>query len=107
MQRPTIRNIIHDAIDELRALLVIREAFPNGITTVCYIRHALNTAAEKRCPIASSIHKRLLGDEDYGFKLIPLASPFLLRFQKHKLMFVRSCVLGSPYFAARSRNVAT
>jgi hypothetical protein len=72
LQRPLIRTIIQDAIEELRGLLVIREAFPNGILTISYIRHALNTAAEKRGPSASSIHTRLLEDEDYGFKLVPL-----------------------------------
>jgi hypothetical protein len=80
LQRPLIRTIIQDGIEELRALLIIREAFPNGITTVSYIRHALITAAENRGHTASSIHMRLIQDEDYGHKLTPLvSSPFTLR----------------------------
>ncbi|KAI9432658.1 hypothetical protein H4582DRAFT_2061496 [Lactarius indigo] len=74
-QRPLIRDIVRSAIEDLRASLIFNDAFPDGILATPFIRHSLNTAAEKVAktkPSTSSVQKRLLDDNDYVLKIIPV-----------------------------------
>lgn len=74
IQRPLLRLVIHDAIDELRACLIFNDAFPHGILAMSFARHSLNVAAEKHCPAALSISRRLIHDDDYAVKISPVVS---------------------------------
>ncbi|KAI9449449.1 hypothetical protein BJY52DRAFT_1192572 [Lactarius psammicola] len=71
LQRPLLRAVIQDGIEHLRASLVFNNAFPDSIIAISFIRFSLNTAAENNSA-ASSIHTRLLEDEDYVLKIIPV-----------------------------------
>lgn len=74
LQRPLIRTIIQDGIEELRAMLIFNSAFPDGILAMSFMRHTLNVAAEKHCPMALSVRRRLIHDEDYTLKISPVVS---------------------------------
>ena len=78
LQSTLLQVVTQDAIKHLRASLVFLNAFPNAILTNTFIRDSLIIAAKKRCPEASSIHRRLLHDGDYISKISPLVSfPFV------------------------------
>lgn len=72
LQRPLIRTVIQDAIEDLRASLTFNNAFPDSIVAISFIQHSLNSAAEKHCPAASSILRRLSHDERYVSKITPV-----------------------------------
>jgi hypothetical protein len=73
-QRPLIRTVIQDAIDFVRASMMFDHAFPDGMRTFYVIRDALVAAAASHRPQSSSIHNRLLLDEHYVDRIIPLVS---------------------------------
>ena len=70
IQRPLIRTVIQDTIEVLRATLTFDNAFPDGPQTIAFVRQSLITAAEK--PTAMSVHQRLLQDDDYMSKIVPV-----------------------------------
>ena len=72
-QRPLLRVVIQDAIEHVRAELLCQNAFPDPALTLETIRTCLRTAAS-RYPGAASIHRRLMGDEEYMMKITPLVS---------------------------------
>ncbi|KAI9436554.1 hypothetical protein H4582DRAFT_2058497 [Lactarius indigo] len=74
-QRPLICDIVQSAIEDLQASLIFNDAFLDGILATSFIRHSLNTAAEKVAktkPSTSSVQKRLLDDNNYVLKIIPV-----------------------------------
>lgn len=74
IQRPLVRVIIQDAIENLRASLLFINAFPGPACAVTFIRDALITAASQNGPAAIPVHMRLLQDEDYMAKIVSLVS---------------------------------
>jgi hypothetical protein len=78
-QRPIIRTIIQDAIDNLRASLLVRNAFPDAIIAFSFTKDALRLAAE-RCdkPGATSVQARLQDDDEYVAKLVTLVGTMIL-----------------------------
>jgi hypothetical protein len=106
LQRPLIRTIVQDAIEELRATLVFNNAFPDGILAMSFIRHTLNVAAGKHCPAALSVCRQLIHDEDYALKLVPVVSS-PSRVEDHKTDSYSSFVLRFLFSAARSKTSAT
>ncbi|KAI9442878.1 hypothetical protein BJY52DRAFT_1229059 [Lactarius psammicola] len=65
-------TVIQDAIEILQASLMFDNVFPDSIHTLTFVRRSLLTSAQKRCPTALSIHTRLVQDEDYISKIIPV-----------------------------------
>jgi hypothetical protein len=76
-QRPLIRVIIQDAMELVRADMLFNQAFPDPAVALVAIRTSLITAASSY-PNAVSIHRRLLCDEWYIEKIIPLVSSLMI-----------------------------
>ncbi|KAF8267786.1 hypothetical protein EI94DRAFT_1801196 [Lactarius quietus] len=72
-QWPIIRSIVQDAIDNLRASLLVRNAFPDAIVAFAFTKDALRKAAEQ-CdkPGTTTVQARLQDDEEYMAKLVSL-----------------------------------
>ncbi|KAF8257247.1 hypothetical protein EI94DRAFT_1709340 [Lactarius quietus] len=72
-QRPIIRTIVQDAIDNLRASLLIRNAFPDPVVAWAFTKDALHLAAEWcEKPGATTVQARLQDDDEYMAKLVSL-----------------------------------
>ncbi|KAH9161634.1 hypothetical protein EDB89DRAFT_2080488 [Lactarius sanguifluus] len=74
-QHEVIRKVVKQSIEDLRASLIFNDAFPDGILATCFIRHSLNIGAKKvskKNSAASSVQERLVDDDDYAFKIIPV-----------------------------------
>ncbi|KAH8994406.1 hypothetical protein EDB86DRAFT_3078268 [Lactarius hatsudake] len=74
-QHEVIREVVKQSIEDLRASLIFNDAFPDGILATCFIRHSLNIGTgkvSKKNPAASSVQERLVDDDDYAFKIIPV-----------------------------------
>ncbi len=54
--------------------MLFKDAFPDFTRVFTFIRDALITAAYAHCPAASNLHKRLVQDEEYVTKIVPLVS---------------------------------
>lgn len=78
-QRPLLRAVIQEAIENLRCSLLFDHGFPNANDIPSLIRVSLITAAETHSPKASQIHVRLLNDRDYLEKMIRLVSSIMIR----------------------------
>jgi len=74
MQRPLVRVVIQDSFDILRAELQFTDAFPNATLAAQFVRNALLRSALNHMPGAGRIYQRLLHDEDYVWRIIPLVS---------------------------------
>jgi hypothetical protein len=74
MQRPLVRVVIQDSFDILRISLLFTNAFPEGSVAVQFVKEALLTSALNHRPGAARIYQRLLHDEEYLSKIIPLVS---------------------------------
>ncbi|KAI9456292.1 hypothetical protein BJY52DRAFT_1188006 [Lactarius psammicola] len=85
-----------DAIEILRASLMFDNAFPDSIHTLAFVRRSLLTSARKRCPTALSIHTRLVQDEDYISKIIPVLHARISLFRSEVKELCTSLV--SPIF---------
>ncbi|KAI9449054.1 hypothetical protein BJY52DRAFT_1192902 [Lactarius psammicola] len=96
IQRPLMRSVIQDAIEILRASLMFDNAFPDSIHTLAFVRRSLLTSARKRCPTALSIHTRLVQDEDYISKIIPVLRARISLFRSEVKELCTSLV--SPIF---------
>jgi len=73
-QRPIVRMVIQEAIDNLRASLLFVDAFPPTSCALKFIQDALITAAESQSPAAADVLKRLQEDEEYMAAMVPLVS---------------------------------
>jgi len=74
-QRPLMRSVIHDAFERVRVQLLFNNAFPDAAFILSMTKDALVTAAESR-ERSSSIHQRLLNDEEYLTSMIRLVSHY-------------------------------
>jgi hypothetical protein len=75
-QRPIVRVVIQDAIDNLRAAMLFTNAFPDVCVALGLIKDCLLTAANRLKPGAKDILERLEQDQDYMLKITPLVSFF-------------------------------
>lgn len=72
IQRPLVRSIIQDAIENLWAALLFNNAFPDVCLALSLIKDCLFTAADLHKPAATDILERLKRDGDYLLKITPL-----------------------------------
>ncbi|KAI9429385.1 hypothetical protein H4582DRAFT_2089337 [Lactarius indigo] len=71
-QCPLVRAVIQEAIENVRAAMMFNDAFPNLARAFTFIRDALITAAYSYGPVASMLHKRLMEDDEYLVRIVPL-----------------------------------
>ena len=71
-QLPLVRDIIHDAIENIQALILFTDAFPDAALSIVFVKDALISAAKSHFPGGRDIHTRLMHDVDYITKLFPL-----------------------------------
>ncbi|KAI9431931.1 hypothetical protein H4582DRAFT_2084387 [Lactarius indigo] len=71
-QRPLIRAVIQEAIENVRAAMLFNDAFPNLNRAFTFIRDALISATYSYGPVASMLYKRLMEDDEYLARIIPL-----------------------------------
>ncbi|KAN0141246.1 hypothetical protein V8E53_001002 [Lactarius tabidus] len=71
-QRPIVRAVIQEAIENLRAGLLFSNAFPDVCNALTLIKDCLLTAALRLKPGATEMLKRLTHDQDYLLKITPL-----------------------------------
>ncbi|KAH9038023.1 hypothetical protein EDB83DRAFT_2524601 [Lactarius deliciosus] len=69
---PPVRNVVQEAIENLRASLLFNNAFPTAPIAFAFTKESLITAAEKFKPGATHIQCRLQQDEEYLGKIGPL-----------------------------------
>ncbi|KAH9997086.1 hypothetical protein BJV77DRAFT_960342 [Russula vinacea] len=69
LQCPLIRLIIQDAIENVRALILFTDAFPDATLSMTFTKDALISAAKAHLPASYDIHARLMGDDDYVTKI--------------------------------------
>ena len=79
-QKPLIRVIVQDAIEELRALMLFSHAFPNATIAIGFVWESLLTVADKYRPAASAIHVRLGTDDRYMSMMVRMVRCPLLFF---------------------------
>ncbi|KAI9441278.1 hypothetical protein H4582DRAFT_2073483 [Lactarius indigo] len=97
-QSQLIRDVIQSAIEDVQFSLLFVNAFPHGILIISFVRQALNIAAQKNCPAALSIQKRLLDDGDYMLKFIPVVRARIPLFRSEVKDCCNTIILGE--FAA-------
>ncbi|KAN0128211.1 hypothetical protein V8E53_013977 [Lactarius tabidus] len=65
-QTSLVRSIVHDAIENMRAMLMFNHAFPDSALSSTFAKDSLLTAAEKQAekgkPGAAAVHSRLQHD---------------------------------------------
>ncbi|KAN0141184.1 hypothetical protein V8E53_000940 [Lactarius tabidus] len=71
-QRPIVRAVIQEAIENLRAALLFTNAFPDVCSALTLIKDCLFTAALCLKPGASEVLHRLTNDQDYLLRITPL-----------------------------------
>lgn len=69
LQRPLVRAIIQDSIENLRALVLFNNAFPDSVLSFNLAKGALIIAAENRKADGALVLHRLQDDADYLAKL--------------------------------------
>ncbi|KAF8258873.1 hypothetical protein EI94DRAFT_1707602 [Lactarius quietus] len=74
-QRPIIRTVIQEAIDNLRAALLFNTAFPDVCFALDMIKDCLLNAANHLKPGATEILNQLENDQHYLMKITPLPIP--------------------------------
>ena len=74
IQRPLVRTVIQDAIENLCAALLFTNAFPGVCVALTLIKDCLFTAADNHKPGAKSILERLTRDQEYLSTVTPLVS---------------------------------
>ncbi|KAH9033901.1 hypothetical protein EDB85DRAFT_2144685 [Lactarius pseudohatsudake] len=72
-QRPLIRAIVQDAIENLRASMLFHNAFPDVTIAFAFTRDALITATEKHGHGGGIVQRRLQVDGEYLTKLVSLS----------------------------------
>ncbi|KAH9989241.1 hypothetical protein BJV77DRAFT_963983 [Russula vinacea] len=70
-QRPLIRVVIQDAMENVRADLLFKNAYPDPAVALVTIKESLLASASRHLG-ASSIRRRLVFDEQYMTGMIPL-----------------------------------
>jgi hypothetical protein len=104
-QRPLVRGIVQDAIENLRALLLFNNAFPDTVFASTLAKGALTLAAENRdVDGAVFVQHRLQDDEEYLAKLSSLVRYIIS--EMTSLMFVDSHVDVYAVSVAKSRSTA-
>jgi hypothetical protein len=73
-QRPIVRAVIQEAIENLRAALLFANAFPDVCSALTLIKDCLFTAALHLKPGATEMLDRLTRDQEYLLKITPLVS---------------------------------
>ena len=73
-QRPIVRAVIQEAIDNLRAAFMFTNAFPDVCSALTLIKDCLFTAALHLKPGAAEVLDRLTRDNEYLLKITPLVS---------------------------------
>jgi hypothetical protein len=75
-QMSLVRSVVHDAIENMWALLMFNHAFPDSVLSSTFAKESLITAAEKQAkkhkPSAAAVHSRLQHDTDYLAMIIQL-----------------------------------
>jgi len=69
-----VRFVLQDAIENVHAYLVFRNAFPDGCAALTATRAALDNAALVRSPGAADIYNRLRSDEEYLLNMSVIVS---------------------------------
>ena len=75
MNQPTIvRLVLQDAIENVHAFLLFRNAYPSPGLVVTSAKGALVNAAKARFPGAAHVHNRLVSDEEYFLNMSVIVS---------------------------------
>ena len=77
-QSPPVRLVIQDAMEIVRADLMFRCAYPEATYTIVTIRASLIEAASRH-PNTAGVRRRLMFEEDYLTKMIPLVSYLIIK----------------------------
>ncbi|KAH9049440.1 hypothetical protein EDB84DRAFT_1556283 [Lactarius hengduanensis] len=93
-QSDLIRDVIQSAIEDVQFSLLFIDAFPHGILIISFVRQALNIAAQKNCPAALSIQRRLLDDGDYMLRFVPVVRARIPLFRSEVKDRCNTIVLG-------------
>ena len=103
-QRPLIRVIIAESIENVHACLQFENVFPDFTLAITFVKRSLIAAAKAHQPGADLIRQRITHDKDYFLKIMPL-----VRFSRSpttSLILLHSHGPESASFGARSRNAA-
>ena len=73
-QRPIVRAVIQEAIEQLRAALLFANAFLDVCSSLTLIKDCLLNAALNLKPGATEVLDRLTRDQEYLLKITPLVS---------------------------------
>jgi hypothetical protein len=76
-QRPIVRTVIQEGIENLQAALLFTNAFPDVCVALTLIKDSLLNAADHygHMPGAMDILKQLIHNKDYLLKITPLVRP--------------------------------
>jgi hypothetical protein len=77
-QQPLVRTVVQDSIENLRALLLFNDAFPDPVAAFRLAKGALTIAAENREADGVLVLHRLQDDDEYVAKLITLVRQLIL-----------------------------
>ena len=72
IQRPLVRLVIRDAFENLRATILLEDAFPNAGVSLTFIRESLIAGAKAHLPGSADILQRIKRDMAYQAKIVPL-----------------------------------
>ncbi|KAH9028796.1 hypothetical protein EDB84DRAFT_1562985 [Lactarius hengduanensis] len=72
LQYPLVRLVLQDAIEHMRAHLVLINAFPDPVAALAFARDSLMTAVEDRQPDTRFLCQRFQDDVEYFTRLIPV-----------------------------------
>ncbi|KAH9160993.1 hypothetical protein EDB89DRAFT_2081025 [Lactarius sanguifluus] len=72
LQHPLVRLVLQDAIDHMRAHLVLINAFPDPGAALAFARDSLMTAVEDRQPDTKILCQRFQDDIEYFTRVIPV-----------------------------------
>ncbi|KAN0130984.1 hypothetical protein V8E53_011117 [Lactarius tabidus] len=95
-QRPIVRAVIQEAIENLRAALLFTNAFPDVCSALMLIKDCLFTAALCLKPGASEVLHRLTNDQDYLLRITPLLSNYTYTFP-HATTSVSTTLQTGPH----------
>jgi len=102
LQHALVRLVVRDSFENLRATLLVENAFPNAHLVLTFIQDALTSAARAHLPDSADILEWLETDLAYRARLLSLVSS--CAFRLHWTEFVLSHVLGLPSFEVKSRS---
>lgn len=72
LQRPLVRLVIQDAIENVKVPILFTDAFPDAKLIISFAKEALLSAAKRHCPATYDIYNRLTNDDDHIPKINPL-----------------------------------